>query len=196
MRRRFEQAAAERIRDNDIARAHRLQQARHAEQRFAAQFERIAKAIVDAAENQIHRFETGQCFQENLIVAGNQIRAFDERKAPVARKERMFEVRFVVRPGREQNNARAAARIRGGMRRQFEQVEQRLALHFEEAIQLPHLAEIENQRQRACAGRAIFERVADAGRRLVCGPRSPTRCHRETAPYRRHSCEDRRLPAA
>ena len=110
----LQQAAAERIRHHYVSGAHGLQQARHAKQRIAAQFQRIAEAVVHAAQNQIHGLQPGQRLQEDPIVAGDQIRAFHQRESPMASQERMLEIRFVVRPGRQQNNARAPAPVRPG----------------------------------------------------------------------------------
>ena len=56
-RRRLDQAAAERVGDRDVAGAHRLHEARHAEQRVGAQLERIAEVVVEAAQDDVDRLE-------------------------------------------------------------------------------------------------------------------------------------------
>ena len=77
-----------RVREQHVARAHRLQQPRHAEHRIGPQFERIEPCIVDAPQDAVHRLESAQRLQEHAVVARGQVAAFDEREAEVAREIR------------------------------------------------------------------------------------------------------------
>ena len=56
-RRRLEQAAAERVGHGDVAGAHRLHQARHAEERVGAQLQRIAEVVVEPAQDHVDRLQ-------------------------------------------------------------------------------------------------------------------------------------------
>jgi hypothetical protein len=59
---RFHQSGTERIGDGDIAGAGRLDESGSAEIRIGAQLERIAKRIVDPAQNDVDRLQTFQRF--------------------------------------------------------------------------------------------------------------------------------------
>ena len=87
-------------------------QARHAEKRIAAQFQRIAKSVIHAAENHIDRMQTLKRFEENAAVAHREIAAFDQSETQIARKVSMLEIGFVVRPWGEQNNVGIVRSIR------------------------------------------------------------------------------------
>ena len=59
--------------------AHRLHEAGHAEQRIAAQFQRIAEVVVEAADDDVDLVETGERLQVHAVVAHRQVGAADER---------------------------------------------------------------------------------------------------------------------
>ena len=138
--------------------AHGLHQAGHAQQRIAAQFQRIAEAVVQAAHDHVHRLQAGQRLQIDAVVAHRQVGAFDQRKAPVAGQEGVLEIGLVVRSRRQQHDARIVA-LAGAE-------QQRVALDVEEARQLAHVALAEDVGQDARAHQPVFQRVADAGGRL------------------------------
>ena len=104
-RRALQQAAAERVGHRHVARAQRLDQARHAEHRVVAQFQRVAKIVVHAAQDHIHAVEAAQGFQKDAVVAHGQVLALDEHVAEVAREIGLLEIGFVVRAGREHDDA-------------------------------------------------------------------------------------------
>jgi hypothetical protein len=72
-RRRLEQAAAERVGNQHIAGAHRLQQAGNAERRIAAQFERIAVVVVEPAQDGVHAAQAAERPQVDALAAHRQI---------------------------------------------------------------------------------------------------------------------------
>ena len=78
--------------------AHRLHQARHAERRVAAQLQRIAEVVVQAAQD---RRRTGcrpsSVFRKTRLVAHRQVAALDQREAEVAGEVGVLEVGLVVR---------------------------------------------------------------------------------------------------
>lgn len=107
---RFEKARARQVREQHVARAHRLHQPRHAEQRIRAQLERIEPFVVDAPQDSMHRFEPAQRLQIDALVARGQVAAFDEREAQVAREVCMLEIGRRMRARRQQHDARVLPR--------------------------------------------------------------------------------------
>ena len=91
------QAAAETVGDEDGAGARRLHQAGHAEQRIAAQLERVAEVVVEPAQDHVHRVEAGERLEIHAVVAHREIGAADQREVPVPGEERVLEVGFAVR---------------------------------------------------------------------------------------------------
>ena len=80
-------------------------------------------------------------------------------KVPLPREERVLEVGFAVRPGRQHHDARVGGPVR-------RQAEQRLDRHVEEVGERAHAALVEHRGQRAPAHQPVLERVAGARRRL------------------------------
>ena len=79
-RRRFHEAAAEAVGDEHLAGPRRLHEAWHAQQRIAAQFQRIAEVVVHAADDHVDRVQPRQRLQEDAAVAHGEIVAADERQ--------------------------------------------------------------------------------------------------------------------
>ena len=111
--RRLDHAAAQRIVENHRTGARRLQQSRNAQKRVAPQLQRIAKAIVQTADQQIHRLQSGQRLDVDAAVAHREVRAFHQREAPVAGKKRVFKVVLVVWPRGQHDDPRLAPLIGG-----------------------------------------------------------------------------------
>ena len=153
---RFRQARSQGIGDGDIARAHRLHQRGHTQHGIAAQFQRIAKLVILAADDDIHRKQAAERFQEDAIVAHREIAAFHQRVAEVARQERVFEIGLVIRTGRQQHDARIFAI--GG-----HQALQGVAIGLEEVGEPPDMGRAENIGQHARGDQTVLERVAGAG---------------------------------
>ena len=137
----FHKPASKRIVDDDGTIPHSFDQTRDAQQRIAAQLERIAEGVVDAPQDHIDRFQTAKRFEIYTTIEHGQIRPFNQRETPLRGKERMFKVGFVMRPGREKNDRRIRPLISG-------QREQRLPLRFVKVRQRPNLVLIERIRQR------------------------------------------------
>ena len=68
-RRRLDQAAAQRVGHRDVARPHRLHQARHAQERVAAQLQRIAVVVVQPAEDDVDRLQAAEQLEVDAVVA-------------------------------------------------------------------------------------------------------------------------------
>ena len=94
-RRRFEHAAAERVGHGDAAGPHRLDQPGDAERRVAAQLQRIAEAVVHAAEHDVDRLQALDRLQEDGLVADGQVAALDEHEAEIAGQIGVLEVGLV-----------------------------------------------------------------------------------------------------
>ena len=80
----------------------------HAEHR-AAQFERIARFVVDPAHDHVHAVQAGQGLEEDDAVAHREVAAFDQRQAEVARQVGLLVIAFVARARREQHDQRHLA---------------------------------------------------------------------------------------
>src|SRR5690606_2712418 len=95
----LEDGGSERVRDEDVAGADRVEQAGDAERRVGAELDRIAVVAVQAAQDRVHAAEAAQRLQVDGVAADDEVLALDEREAEVAREERVLEVRLVVRAG-------------------------------------------------------------------------------------------------
>ena len=104
---RLEHAGAERVGHHDAPGAQRAQQPGHAERRVAAQLERIAEVVVEAAQDGVHAPQAAERLQVHRVAAHREVVAFDQRHAELAREEGVLEIGLVVRAGRE--DARPAA---------------------------------------------------------------------------------------
>ena len=110
-------------------------------------------------EDDVDRLQAFERLDEDAAVAHRQVAAFDQREAQIAREVRMLEVRFVVRPGRQQHDPGLVVRLR-------RQRHQRVALSAEERRQPLNLAVAERFGQAAQQHDPVLERVAGARRRL------------------------------
>ena len=88
-----------------------------------AQFERIAKAVVNAAQDHVDLLQPIHGLEKNAPVAHREIRSLDQRESEISRQIRVLEVGLVVRPGREQHDARIVT---------FGECDERFALRAEE----------------------------------------------------------------
>jgi hypothetical protein len=112
---RLDQATAEGIGDQDVAGTHGLQQARNAERRIAAQFERVAVVVIQPAEQRMYTPQAAECSEVDAIAAHRQVLSFDQGKTEIARQIGVFEVGFVVGSRRQQDDQRRFAGTRGPM---------------------------------------------------------------------------------
>ena len=137
----------------------RFHQPGDAEQRVAAQLERIAEVVVEPAEDDVDRLQAVERLEEHAAVAHGQVAALDEREAEIAREVGVLEVGLVVRAGRQQDDLRGLSRF--GRERA-----QRVALGAEERREPLDLAVAKRLGQAARQDDAVLERIAGAGRRL------------------------------
>ena len=157
-RRRLHDARAERVRDGDVALAHGLQQPGHAQRRVGAQLERVAEVVVEPAQDDVDAVQAAQRLQVDAALAHGEVGALDEHVPEVLREERLLEVRRVVRPRRQQHDARVVS----GRRERRERAPLLLKIR-REPLDVT-LAELVGQQARH--DDAVLERVARARRRL------------------------------
>ena len=112
-RRGLDQTAPQRVGHGHVPGPHSLDQARDSEERVAAELQRIAIIVVEPAEDHVHRLKPAQQLEINAIVADRQIAPFHQRVAEIAGEEGVLEVGLVVRPRRQQHDARVVAIVRG-----------------------------------------------------------------------------------
>ena len=156
---RLDHPRAERVGNGYVAGPCRLDQAGDAERRIAAQLERVAEAVVEPAEDDVDRLQAFQRLDEDPAITHRQVAAFDQGEAQIAREVRMLEVRFVVRPGRQQHDPGLVSRLRRHR-------PERVALSAEERRQPVNLTIAERFGQAAQQDDPVFERIPGAGRRL------------------------------
>ena len=141
----------------DIAGAHRLQQAGHAELRVFLELQRVAEPGIDAADDDVHGFQSAERAQPDAAVAHGEIVALDQRVAEVGGEEGLLEVGFVLRAGSQDDDPRFAGSGVGG--EGFEG----LAQGPEEAGDAADAGAVEKAGHRAGHYAAIFHDVAAAG---------------------------------
>ena len=64
----------------------------------APQLKRIAKVVVQASQDDVHRLQAAQQLEEDAVAADCQVAPLDEGVAEVLGQESVLEVGFVVRP--------------------------------------------------------------------------------------------------
>ena len=98
------------IRHQHIARANRLQQARHTQRGIGAQLQRVHVLVVHALEQPVNRHQALQGLEEQVLVTDDQVAAFHQGQAQVARQVGMFKISLVVGAGRHQRDVRFGTR--------------------------------------------------------------------------------------
>ena len=88
---------ADRVGKRDVACAVRVQQPRDAEMRVRPERQRIEKVVVDAAVDHVHALQPRGRPHVDDVVVDEEVAAFDERDAHLAREKRVLEVRGVAR---------------------------------------------------------------------------------------------------
>ncbi len=157
--RRFDQAAAQRVRNGHVACAHRFHQSGHSEVGIGAQFDGIAEAVVHAAQNYVHLLQAFESLQKNAAVANGEVAALNQRESQITREVGMLEISFVEGPGRQQHDARIVA----SLGRKADEIISKGTEKRREAFDLKFAEQI---RKRLRHHDAIFERVARARWRL------------------------------
>ncbi len=168
----FDEAGARHVRDDDFAGADRFHQAGHAEPRGGVEFERIAPVGVDAAQQRIGALEAGDGAHMDLVVAHDEIAAFDQQEAEIAGEIGLLVIGLAVRAGGEKADARFAARGRG------DQARAEFAEEGGETVDIEIAIEIGED---AGGNQPVFERVARARRRLCAVAEHPPAAVRAAA---------------
>ncbi len=158
-RRGFHQPAAQGIGNRYVAGADRFDQAGHSKIGVGAQLEGIAKAIVHAPQNHVHRPEPFERLEKDAVLAHRQVAALDQGEAEIAGQIGMLEVGLVQRSGGEQHYARMGARRRG-------KAQQGFAKGAEKRSQPVHLGFAKEVGKSLRHDDAVFQRIAGAGRGL------------------------------
>jgi hypothetical protein len=96
----LKQAHSQRVGDGDVARPQRFQQTRHAKNRVVAQFQRVAKIIVHAAEDHVDLLQAAESLEIHPVIAHRQVLALHHHVTQVARQIALLEVSFAVRSRR------------------------------------------------------------------------------------------------
>ena len=156
-RRGFGHAGAERVGDRHIALADRLDQARHAEPRAAFQLQRIGEIGIDAPPDHVGALEAGDGADMGLPVARDEIGALDQQEAEIAGEIGLFVIGLAIGAGRVQADARIGAVGQRG---------EAGPEGLEEGREPPHVHLAIDGLEGARQVQAVFQRIAEAGRRL------------------------------
>ena len=155
---RLQKGRARRVGHQQVARADGLQQARHAQRGVAAQFQRIQKLIVHAFEKGVHRLQALEGFEEQALVAHDQVAAFDQGQAQVTRQVGVFEIGFVVGARRKQGDVR----VHCGRQLLLDALHQGAV----GASQALHRHALKGLGEQVRDGQAVFQQIAQAAGRL------------------------------
>ena len=98
----FQKRRAWRVGHQHIARPDRLQQTGHTQGRIGAKFQRVQELVVDAFQQPMYPYQSFEGFEKQGLVSHDQVVAFHQRQTQVTRQVNVFEIGFVVGPGREQ----------------------------------------------------------------------------------------------
>ena len=162
---RLQKSRARRIGHQHLACPDRLQQARHTQGGVGAQFQWVQVLVINPLEQAVHRHQALEGFEEKRLVAHDQVAAFDQAQAQVARQVSVLKISLVVGAGRQQGQVgifpgRAAA---------FQAVHQGAVGAGQplDPKRLKGLRKLARDRQ------AVFKQVAQAGRRLAALAHQP-----------------------
>ena len=116
---------ADRVGERHVAGAVRVQQAGDAEMRVGPERQRIEEVVVHAPVDDVDAPQAGRRPHVDDVVVHQQVAAFDERDAHLAREERVLEVGGVADAGRQHDERRVG---RDRRRQRAQRREQRLAV--------------------------------------------------------------------
>ena len=149
------QAGAEGVGHRDVAGAIGVEQPGAAQRRIGAEDQRIAEVVVDAAVDDVDALEAVGGAHVDDVVVRDQVAAFDQIDAHLARQVGVLEVGGVEDARREQHDVRLWAAL-GRERAQRGQQQLRIVLDG------PHAVAREKLRKGALHHAAVGEHVADA----------------------------------
>ena len=171
----FEHTAAQWIDDRHILPPRRFQQSSHPQARICTQFERIAEAIIDTAQNDIDRLQPAQRFQRQAAIAHSEVVALHQRIAEIGGEIGMFKVGFVVGTGGEDDRAWQLFVLEGTLCQRVLQGAKVVGESLDFVVTKGTLHETRHHR-------AIFQRIART-RRCLCAvtdnPHLPIRSPRQ-----------------
>ena len=121
--------------------------------------QRVAKSCHLPANDHIYPLQAFEGFDVNLAIMNGEIPAFHQGETKITSEIRVLEIRFIVRPGSEQNDARLLA----ASPRETNQVFTKDLKKWRQAL---HLAIAELVRKTPRRDDTILERISSAGRRL------------------------------
>ena len=110
-------ARADRVRERDVAGAHRAEQPGDAEHRLRPEGERIEELVVHAAVDHVDLAAPVRRAHVDAVVEHEEVAALDELDAHLLGQEGVLEVGRVVDAGRQHDDGRPAARRRRRPRR-------------------------------------------------------------------------------
>ncbi len=105
---------AEEVRDRDVARARRVDDARAAQHRRGIEVEGVEALVVDAAIDHVDALLTAGREHVEHVVAAHEVATLDELDTHLPREERVLEVRGVVHARGQQHDARVVDAARRG----------------------------------------------------------------------------------
>ena len=158
-RQQLDKPAAERVRNRNGTRAHRLDQPGDAERAVDAKLQRVAVIVIQAAQDDMDRLQPAQRLQEDVPVAHRQVAALDQRDAEMAGEIGVLEIGLVIGAGSQQDDPGIGSLLR-------RQTDQHLAERGEEGGQRLDVAVLEGVGQNPADHRPVFQRVAGPARRL------------------------------
>ena len=158
---RLDHAGTRGVDHGDAAGADRLQQARHAQHRVAAQLQRVGEVVVHEAQQHVDRLQRGQRLEVHPPVAHGEVAALDQGCAELAGQEHVLQERRRELPRGEQGHARRSAVL--ARRRQTGEAG---LPHLEERLQAAHRRGPEQLRHGAHQHAAVLQRGPDAARSL------------------------------
>ncbi len=148
---------ADGVGQRDVAGAIGVEQSGDAEVRIAPERQRIEEVVVDAAIDHVDAPQAGRRAHVDDVVVDEEVAAFDERDAHLAREERVLEIRGVADAGRQHDERRIGDVRR---RQRAQRREQRLSVLRDRT----DLIAIEQARHHALGHLAVGEHVRDAAR--------------------------------
>ena len=164
---RLEHARANGIGDEDRATSCAIDQPGHTQGRIGSQLERIAEIVVLTPQNGMHTAQSVDGLEPDLAVAHQQVMAFDQREAEIARQQRVLGIGFVIGAGREQHRQVGTITLWG-------EATQRVAQGREKAGDPLGVQVAKQTREDARDDQPVFDRIARTrGRLRAIGNRPP-----------------------
>ena len=164
---RLEHAGADGVGDEDRAASCAIDQSGHTQGRIGAQLERITEIVVLTTQDGMHPAQAVDGLEPDLAIAHQQVMAFDQREAQIARQQRVLGIGLVVGARGEQHGQVGAVAVRG-------QTPQRVAQGREKAGDPLGVQIAKQTRKDARDDQPVFDRIAcTRGRLGAIGDRPP-----------------------